>query len=225
MSVTPIGLAASGPIQTKADLVYETLKARVITGWRDYGEMLNTVEIAEEFGVSRRPVMDAMARLELAGLIEIIAQVGCRVVVPDRETVRQHFYTAGVLDGAAARLAASRATEAQRGALAVALARSSRASQAHDQHAFEEANKAFHAALLAAGGNDRLTVLARQSWDLSDFYLQRRTPEDLSRSHAEHEAIAEAVLGGDAEAARAAAESHLERFGEVAILPEDGDRR
>jgi DNA-binding GntR family transcriptional regulator len=223
MSVTSIGLAANGPIQTKADLVFESLKARVIAGWRGYGAMLNTVEIAEEFGVSRRPVMDAMARLELAGLIEIIAQVGCRVVVPDRETVRQHFYTAGVLDGAAARLAATHATEVQRGALAVALQQSARAAQAHDQHSFEEANKAFHSALLAAGGNDRLTALARQSWNLSDFYLQRRTPEDLSRSHAEHEAIAEAILGGDAEAARAAAEAHLERFGEVAILPEDGD--
>jgi DNA-binding GntR family transcriptional regulator len=225
MSVTSIGLAASGPIQTKADLVFETLKARVITGWRDYGAMLNTVEIAEEFGVSRRPVMDAMARLEGAGLIEIIAQVGCRVVAPDRETVRQHFYTAGVLDGAAARLAATHATEPQREALATALQQSARAAAAHDQHAFEEANKAFHATLLASGGNDRLTALARQSWDLSDFYLKRRTPEDLSRSHAEHETIAEAILGGEAEAARAAAEAHLERFGEVAILPEDGEKR
>jgi DNA-binding GntR family transcriptional regulator len=225
MSVTSIGLAASGPIQTKADLVFETLKARVIAGWRDYGAMLNTVEIAEEFGVSRRPVMDAMARLESAGLIEIIAQVGCRVVMPDRETVRQHFYTAGVLDGAAARLAAAHATEPQRRALAEALEQSARAADAHDQPAFEEANKAFHAALLTAGGNDRLTMLARQSWDLSDFYLQRRTPEDLSRSHAEHEAIAEAILGGGAEVARAAAEAHLARFGEVAILPEDGERR
>jgi DNA-binding GntR family transcriptional regulator len=225
MSVTSIGLAASGPIQTKADLVFVTLKARVIAGWRHYGAMLNTVEIAEEFGVSRRPVMDAMARLESAGLIEIIAQVGCRVVMPDRETVRQHFYTAGVLDGAAARLAATRATEPQRHQLAEALRQSARAAGAHDQHAFEEANKAFHAALLAAGGNARLTTLARQSWDLSDFYLQRRTPEDLSRSHAEHEAIAEAILSGDAEAARAAAEAHLERFGEVAILPEGGEGR
>jgi len=225
MSVTSIGLAVSGPVQTKADLVFESLKARLIAGWRDYGEMLNTVEIAEEFGVSRRPVMDAMARLEGSGLIEIIAQVGCRVVLPDRETVRQHFYTAGVLDGAAARLAAGHATELQRRALADALGQSARAAAAHDQHDFEEANKAFHATLLAAGRNDRLTALARQSWDLSDFYLQRRTPEDLSRSHAEHETIAEAVLGGDAEAARAAAEAHLERFGEVAILPEDGVQR
>jgi DNA-binding GntR family transcriptional regulator len=219
-----IELALSpGAISTKADLVFEALRTRLIAGQPAYGETLNTVEIAEQFGVSRRPVMDAMGRLELAGFIEIIAQVGCRVVVPERRTVREHFYTAGVIDGAAARLAATEATDVQRRALREALAQSSCAAVAHDQHAFELANKRFHATLLAAGGNERLAQLARQAWDLSDFYLQRRTEGDLRRSHAEHEQIAEAILAGDAGAARDAAEAHLARFGEAPILP--GDER
>ena len=217
----PIELARLGAASTKADLVFEALRDRLIAGQPAYGEMLNTVEIAEEFGVSRRPVMDAMGRLELAGFIEIIAQVGCRVVVPERRTVREHFYTAGVIDGAAARLAATAATDVQRRALAEALELSAAAAQAHDQHAFELANKRFHATLLAAGGNERLALLARQSWDLSDFYLQRRTEADLRRSHAEHEQIAEAILAGDANTARDAAEAHLARFGEAPILPGD----
>jgi DNA-binding GntR family transcriptional regulator len=229
---TAIALDAGGPLElasvrtvgTKADLVFETLKARLIAGWRDYGEMLNTVEIAEEFGVSRRPVMDAMARLEGAGFIEIIAQVGCRVIMPERRSVREHFVTAGVLDGAAARLAATHATDVQRRALSDALAQSASAAAAHDQHAFEAANKSFHATLLAAGGNHRLAELAREAWDLSDFYLKRRTQEDLQLSHDEHGAIAAAILRGDAEGARSAAEAHLARFGDAAILPEDGGR-
>jgi DNA-binding GntR family transcriptional regulator len=217
----PLELAAARTVGTKADLVFETLKARLIAGWRDYGETLNTVEIAEEFGVSRRPVMDAMARLEVAGFIEIIAQVGCRVIAPERRSVREHFVTAGVLDGAAARLAATHATDVQRRALTEAVEHSASAAAAHDQHAFEDANKSFHATLLAAGGNHRLMQLARQAWDLSDFYLQRRTEEDLRVSHGEHEAIAAAILSGDADAARTAAEAHLARFGDAAILPGD----
>jgi DNA-binding GntR family transcriptional regulator len=217
----PIELAPPSVVSTKADLVFEALRARLIAGLPAYGETLNTVEIAEEFGVSRRPVMDAMGRLELAGFIEIIAQVGCRVVVPERRTVREHFYTAGVIDGAAARLAATAATDVQRRALAEALEQSAVAAAAHDQRAFELANKRFHATLLAAGGNERLAQLARQAWDLSDFYLQRRTEADLRRSHAEHEQIAEAILAGDADTARDAAEAHLARFGEAPILPGD----
>jgi DNA-binding GntR family transcriptional regulator len=221
----PLELAGVPAVGTKADLVFETLKTRLIAGWRGYGETLNTVEIAEEFGVSRRPVMDAMSRLELAGFIEIIAQVGCRVIVPERRTVREHFFTAGVLDGAAARLAAGNATDVQRRALSEALEQSNASAQARDQHAFEAANKRFHATLLAAGGNQQLTQLARQAWDLSDFYLQRRTEDDLRRSHNEHEAIATAILKGDADGARDAAEAHLTRFGESPILPgEERDR-
>ncbi len=221
----PLELAGVPAVGTKADLVFETLKTRLIAGWRGYGETLNTVEIAEEFGVSRRPVMDAMSRLELAGFIEIIAQVGCRVIVPERRAVREHFFTAGVLDGAAARLAAGNATDVQRRALSEALEQSNTSALARDQHAFEAANKRFHATLLAAGGNQRLTQLARQAWDLSDFYLQRRTEDDLRRSHDEHEAIAIAILSGDADGARDAAEAHLTRFGESPILPgEDRDR-
>jgi DNA-binding GntR family transcriptional regulator len=225
---TPGGLVELAPVRavgTKADLVFDVLKARLIAGWRGYGETLNTVEIAEEFGVSRRPVMDAMSRLELAGFIEIIAQVGCRVIVPERRAVREHFFTAGVLDGAAARLAAGNATDVQRRALSEALEQSSAAARSRDQHAFEAANKRFHATLLAAGGNQRLTQLARQAWDLSDFYLQRRTEDDLRRSHDEHETIATAILSGDADGARNAAEAHLTRFGESPILPgEERDR-
>jgi DNA-binding GntR family transcriptional regulator len=221
----PLELAGVPAVGTKADLVFETLKTRLIAGWRGYGETLNTVEIAEEFGVSRRPVMDAMSRLELAGFIEIIAQVGCRVIVPERRAVREHFFTAGVLDGAAARLAAGNATDVQRRALTEALAQSRTAARARDQYAFEAANKRFHATLLAAGGNQRLTQLARQAWDLSDFYLQRRTEDDLRRSHDEHEAIATAILSGDADGARNATEAHLTRFGESPILPgEERDR-
>ena len=41
----PLGLAGLPAVGTKADLVFETLKARLIAGWRGYGETLNTVEI------------------------------------------------------------------------------------------------------------------------------------------------------------------------------------
>lgn len=209
------------PVGTKADTAYYELRRQLIAGEREYGATLSTAELALEFGVSRRPVMDAMMRLEAVGFIEIIPQVGCRVVVPDRAIVREHFHAAGVLDGAAARLAATRAAESDLALLRRALVQSRGAAEAADQHAFEDANKDFHMALLAAGGNRRIADLAHSSWDLSDFYLQRRTPQDLRSSHAEHEEIFDAIEQRDADRARNAAESHLARFGDEAILPED----
>jgi DNA-binding GntR family transcriptional regulator len=212
------------PVGSKADTVYFELREQLIVGQRNYGETLSTAELALEFGVSRRPVMDAMARLEAVGFIEIIPQVGCRVVVPDRGLVREHFYTAGVLDGAAARLAATDASAADVALLREALSESQKAAEAVDQRSFEAANKDFHMALLVAGGNRRIADLAHSSWDLSDFYLRRRTPQDLRRSHEEHEAIFDAIERRDAAGARDLAEAHLARFGDEAILPDDPPR-
>ncbi len=211
-------------VGTKADMVFVALREQLIAGRREYGETLSTNDLALELGVSRRPVMDAMLRLEGAGFITIIPQVGCRVVIPERRMVREHFYAAGVLDGAAARLAATRATDGERRLLTEALKDSRSAARALDKRRFDRANKRFHTALLAAGGNRRLATLAHSSWDLSDFYLQQRTPQDLRRSHREHEAIAAAIERGDADAARDAAEAHLTRFGDEAILPDSGPR-
>ena len=84
-----------GAVCPAPPVVYETLRAELLSGARD--------ALDGRVGVSRRAVMDAMMRLELAGFIEIIRQVGFRVVVPDPVTVHEHFYTAAVLEGAAAR--------------------------------------------------------------------------------------------------------------------------
>lgn len=201
-------------VGTKADVVYDALREQLIGGRRRYGETLSSAELATEFGVSRRPVMDAMMRLELAGFIEIIRQVGCRVVVPDRTSVREHFYTAAVLEGAAARLAATERSEDERRGLEAALAESGSTSAANDMPGFGRANQRLHAGILAASRNQRLADLARSAWDLSDFYLIGRTPEDLVRSHREHEGIVAAIARQDADGARDLMERHMARFGE-----------
>jgi DNA-binding GntR family transcriptional regulator len=199
-------------VGTKADTVYDELRSQLIAGVRPYGEMLSTAELALEFGVSRRPVMDAMTRLELAGFIEIIRQVGCRVVVPDRTTVREHFHTAAVLEGAAARLAAGRAPD-----LTEALAHSRATSEADDVDGFGVANKRFHSAIHEAAGNRRLADLARSAWDLSDFFLLGRPAARLKDAHRDHDEIAAAIARGDGDGARDAMERHMTRFGEETI--------
>jgi len=210
--------ASRQAVGTKADAVYGELREQLTSGRRGYGETLSTAELATEFGVSRRPVMDAMMRLELAGLIEIIRQVGCRVVVPDRTTVREHFYTAAVLEGAAARLAAANLSSEDRRILEAALRDSGSTAAANDLAGFGRANKLIHATILRAAGNQRLADLAHSAWDLSDFYLLSREPTDLVRSHREHEKIVGAITRGDSERARDLMERHMVRFGEQPLV-------
>ncbi len=75
-------MTASG---SKTDQIYDALRTRLMQGHYQFGEVLSTYELAQEFGVSRRPVMDAAMRLASEGFISIIPQVGCRVIIPDED--------------------------------------------------------------------------------------------------------------------------------------------
>lgn len=74
-------MTASG---SKTDQIYDA-SAPAHARHYQFGEVLSTYELAQEFGVSRRPVMDAAMRLASEGFISIIPQVGCRVIIPDED--------------------------------------------------------------------------------------------------------------------------------------------
>ncbi|MGW5518155.1 GntR family transcriptional regulator [Nocardia africana] len=203
-------MTASG---SKSDQIYGELRDRLMQGHYQFGSVLSTYELAQEFGVSRRPVLDAAMRLASAGFIAIIPQVGLQVVMPGERQVREHFAVAGILEGAAAKLAAINATGAQLADIEVALRRCAAAAESDDVVAFATANRSFHSAVLAASGNQRLTELAKHAWDLSDFYLQNnRVSADLRKSQSEHSDIAVAISRGEPGLARELMEGHLSRF-------------
>lgn len=204
---------------SKADQIYEQLRGGLLAGDYEFGEVLSTYELAQQFGVSRRPVMDAVMRLEAAGFISIIRQVGCQVVIPDARIVREHFAVAGVLEGAGARLAASQASEADLATIEAAHERSAAPLEANDVVGFAETNRQFHAAVLLASGNRRLAELAQQAWDLSDFYLRARPSANLGTAHAEHGEILSALKRRDADVSRELMETHLSRFWSEVGLP------
>jgi len=197
----------------KTDQIYSALLTQLLEGRHQFGEILSTYELATEFGVSRRPVMDAVMRLAAAGFISIIPQVGCQVTVPDERKVRDHFAVAGILEGAGARLAAATASDARLAEIDDMLVRGIGPAKRSDALAFAGANRDFHSAVLTAGGNQRLTELAMDTWDLNDFYLQKnRLSTDLVKAQAEHTEIAQAIERRDADRAGTLMEQHVSRF-------------
>lgn len=197
----------------KKDQIYQALLTQLLEGRYQFGEILSTYDLAAEFGVSRRPVMDAAMRLASAGFISIIPQVGCQVAVPDQRTVREHFAVAGILEGAGARLAAANATEAQQNEIDDMLVRGTNPAKRGDARAFATANREFHSAVLAASGNERLAEQTKQTWDLNDFYLQKnRLSTDLKQAQREHTEIAEAISARDTARAGALMEEHVAQF-------------
>src|SRR5687768_18315906 len=96
----PVNGSGSGSIQGR---VIAEMRRRIIRGDIQPGEPLSELALAEEFGVSRTPVREALKQLQTEGLIEIRPRVGTFVTTPSRREITELFEMKELLEGAAAR--------------------------------------------------------------------------------------------------------------------------
>jgi DNA-binding GntR family transcriptional regulator len=198
----------------KADRIYEALRAEFVRGEWPFGQTFTTYELAERFAVSRRPVMDAVQRLQSHGFVEVIPQVGCRVVMPDERRIHDQLEVSAILEAPAARMAAERATEEDVERLERIHARTTPIVEARDGAAYPPLNREFHTAILEIAGNRRLVTLAASAWDLREFffhpYLHPGVLAVIDLRHNDHERILEAIKAHDGEEAQARMQEHLD---------------
>lgn len=91
--------------------VYESLKERIIRGDYGRGEQLRQEVLAQDFGVSRIPVREALLQLEKEGLVEFFPYRGAVVTSLSSEEIREVFEIRYILESAALELAAGKMTE------------------------------------------------------------------------------------------------------------------
>jgi DNA-binding GntR family transcriptional regulator len=210
------------PYGSKADRIYDALRLEFVRGEWPFGKTFTTYELATRFGVSRRPVMDAVQRLQSAGFVEVIPQVGCRVVIPDEQRLNDHLELSMILEAPAARMAAQRATPDDVKRLVQIHERTTPVIEARDGPAYPPLNREFHTAILEAARNYRLTALATSAWDLREFffhpYLHPGVVAVMPERHADHARILEAIRSGDGDAAEAAMRAHLDPLPALEIV-------
>ncbi len=155
-----MGRGRPGDIRTQrrllADDVFRRIADEILSGELADGTMVRDHELADRLNVSRTPVREALMRLERIGLVEIEPSRFTRVTVVTPELIRQHRELAGLMAGAAARMAVVRLTEDELAhalelvdAVAAALPDPSAASQArHRLFSYlsrNSGNRAHHA--------------------------------------------------------------------------------
>jgi GntR family transcriptional regulator, uxu operon transcriptional repressor len=181
-------------------------------------------ELAASFGVSRASVREAIISLEMSGLVEVRVGTGI-FVTPQPEKVARSRGDAGpgpfellaarkLVEGEVAAQAARNATPAH----AEALRRSVDRLEAcvNDFAAREAEDRNFHLLLAKATGNGSLELVVEGLWNQrAELWgrLQRHfhTNDLALRTIRDHAAIAAAVDGGNADAARSAMHRHLSR--------------
>ncbi len=194
------------------EAAYERLKRRILEGVLQPGARLSEPALAGALGVSRTPVREALQRLAQEGLVELRPGKGARVRVLSPREVEEVYEVRALIEGEAAARAAERCDEAGVRRLEAALD-ALEAADPTDYAAQIAADERFHARLVAAGGN---RVLEQVFHDLdAALALTRQFSRDLNQTpetRAQHRAIVAAIRAGDAAAARAAAEAHVEAF-------------
>jgi DNA-binding GntR family transcriptional regulator len=209
MSVHP----SPGPLQIQSvvDQVYAALRARILSGALPAGERLRQAALAEELGVSRTPLREALRRLATEGLVEFEANRGATVAAQDFGDQRQAWLARVALEPGAARLAAERHDPDAIARMRAAIERQRNAST--DTRESYDVNRDFHLALVAASGNPHLIRFAEMLWvpriGVPIYEMQADDPEVVLTWADEHEQITDAVDSGDAELAERVARDHV----------------
>jgi DNA-binding GntR family transcriptional regulator len=197
-----------------SDVVYETLLDAILSAELPPGTVLSEVSLARTLKVSRTPVHDALRQLAKDGLVE--QQANRRAVVArfSREDFYEIFEMRKLLEGEAARRAATRIdrptlVNLQRMAQELADSRGTPDWVAR----WTDYDEVFHQQIAEASGSKRLANdIMRYRQFHRGFNKLATNGEDLQQAMTEHARILEALENRDPEAAAAAMIAHIQEW-------------
>ena len=191
--------------------VTDRLRDDILEGAFPPGDRLIELQLTERYGVGRAAIRAALVELEVEGLVQREANRGAtvrRISVAEAVEISE---ARGVLEGLVARLAAERATQAERAELSELIDEMTEAVEQDDRLRYSKLNRVLHATLRRIARHrvaDDLVANLRNRAAHHQFRLALvpgRAPESL----AQHRAIVAAVTSGDPAAAERAMRDHL----------------
>jgi DNA-binding GntR family transcriptional regulator len=205
-------LASAGHIRADSvvDLAYERIRSMLIAGEIPPGARLGQVELAEQLGISRTPVREALRRLTGEGLAEFVPNRGFRAASPSLADVLRRLEVRSLLEPGIARLAAARRSHDDLIRLQESIAREEAATTRIAAH---DASRDFHLLLAGATGNSDLVAMLGSLWIVEigrRLLAARATSADWRKADvAEHRAILAAVGARDGELAARLMSEHI----------------
>jgi DNA-binding GntR family transcriptional regulator len=191
------------------DQVLEALRTAIINGDYEPGQRLTEERLAEDFGVSRNPVREALRVAHTEGFVVSLPRKGAIVASPSETTVNDIFAVRERLEPLAARLAAERADADGVAGLRAMLDQARHATEADDLRRVAELNSALHLRILGLSGNPWLTSIATSLYLHVQWVFRIGAAERAPHSWKEHIALVDAIEAGDPDLAERCARRHL----------------
>lgn len=204
-----------------AGVAYTWLRDAILSGRLRPGQALSENEVAQQLGVSRTPVREAIIRLESEGLLTVRPQVATTVAPIDVEAVADVQFLREAIECRTVALAARRPTAADARELRAQLAEQGQVAARGDHAAFVPLDDRMHQKLVAMAGRPRVWRAVEDAKAQLDRvrFLSLEDPAWLATIHAQHAQIVDRVLAGDAAGAEAAMSNHLRAvFASIATI-------
>jgi len=195
----------------RADQIAEEIQEQIFAGSFKDGERLDEIRLAEQFGVSRTPLREALKKVALLGIVEKIPNRGVFVHQPGPIELLEMFEVMSELESICGRLAAKRISETALKKLHEANAECKKAIKNSNPDAYYLENEQFHKIIYNQSGNRFLEKEAiKLQKRLQPFRrIQLRFRGRIEQSMTEHEIIVQALTIGDASMAESALRNHV----------------
>lgn len=228
----------TGPLpnaESMSDSLVAELQRRIINGRIPVGSWLRHEAIAEEFGVSRTPVREALRVLQAQGIVTITKNRGALVEGLTGRDIRELGEVRAELEGLAAARAAEHITDTGLSQLRTAWTEFEYAldrdglANAELERLWSDANSRFHRAVLEGSHSRQLiitiTEVSRRLPSSSSFAIYARSSHLMHENLQQHRDVAAAIGAHDPPAAREAMSIHIRSTAEhLARWAEETDR-
>ncbi len=193
--------------------VAERIQRRILGQDLKPGERIDEQMLAEEFGISRTPLREALKVLQSEGLVTIVPRRGCFVARLSDRDLDDIYAIVALFESRCAGAVARNASDEDLKRLQRLHERMEQAAMNRDLKRYSETNLAVHEALLDIGGNrwqKRIVQNLRRLLKLS-YKLTIGLPGRLEESLAEHRALMSAVLARDSALAERVMNDHMKQ--------------
>lgn len=196
------------------EIVYEELKMQILTGEIKPGTRMMEVELAEDLGVSRTPVREAIRKLEKERLVTIEPRKGAYASEISMKDMEDILVVRQTIEGLAAGIAANKISDEQKSVLKDTMESFNKAVEENNFDEMISNDTKFHHLIVDACDNVVLKSMVEQLQELvlrfrylyfSDFKRAEMMP-------VEHREIYTAIDEGNEDEAKNAAFVHIERF-------------
>jgi DNA-binding GntR family transcriptional regulator len=188
----------------------ELIRGAIVDGRLAPGERLKEEELARELGISRTPIREALLMLQAEGLVDAMPNRGATVRAHSAEDLDDLYQLRALLEGFAARRAASRLSEQDVAELWASCDRFDGLG-ADDVREIVKENLHFHHTILTGAGSRRLVQMARKTIELPLVYKSYiwYSPDQQRISAHYHRQIARALAARDGERAEMIMKEHI----------------